>query len=228
MTDPTPPPAPLVWDNVGERFYETGVDHGVLYVRDNAGAYPAGVAWNGLTTVTETPGGADANPLYADNTKYLNLIATETLDGTIEAYTYPEEFGQCDGTADPQMGVSVGQQGRKTFGLSYRTRLGNDVDGVDHGYKLHLLYGAVAAPSEKAYASINDTPDAISFSWGFSTTAVNVTGLKPTSLITIDSTKVDPDELQTLEDALWGSNTAVAHLPKPDEVIAIFTAGAGA
>jgi hypothetical protein len=144
----------------------------VLYVRGANGAYPSGVPWNGLTTVTESPGGADANPLYADNIKYLNLIATETLDGTIEAYTYPEEFGECDGTGSPQAGIAVGQQGRKTFGLAYRTRLGNDEDGVDHGYKLHLLYGAVAAPSERAYASINDTPDAITFSWGFSTSPV--------------------------------------------------------
>jgi hypothetical protein len=219
-----PAAARLVWDAVGERFYETGVDRGVLYVRGANGAYPTGVAWNGLTTVTESPGGADANPLYADNKKYLNLIATETLDGTIEAYTYPEEFGQCDGTASPSAGISVGQQGRKTFGLSYRTRLGNDEDGTDHGYKLHLLYGAVAAPSEKAYASINDTPDAISFSWGFSTSPVDVTGLKPTSLIVIDSTKVDAGELTALEDALYGTGTTAAHLPLPDAVIAIFGA----
>jgi hypothetical protein len=219
-----PAPARIKWDEVGERFYETGVDRGVLYVRGANGAYPIGVPWNGLTTVTESPGGADANPLYADNIKYLNLIATETLDGTIEAYTYPEEFGQCDGTASPQAGIAVGQQGRKTFGLAYRTRLGNDEDGVDHGYKLHLLYGAIAAPSERAYASINDAPDAITFSWGFSTSPVNVTDLKPTSLITIDSTKVDADELATLEDALYGSGSAAAHLPLPDSVIAMFAA----
>jgi hypothetical protein len=219
-----PAPARLKWDAVGERFYETGVDRGVLYVRGANGTYPTGVAWNGLTTVTESPGGADANPLYADNQKYLNLIATETLDGTIEAYTYPEEFGECDGTGSPSAGISVGQQGRKTFGLCYRTRLGNDEDGTDHGYKLHLLYGAVAAPSEKAYASINDTPDAISFSWGFSTSPVEVTGFKPTSLLVIDSTKVDADELATLEDALYGSGSAAAHLPLPDSVIAMFAA----
>lgn len=218
-----PVPARLIWDKVGERFYETGVDRGVLYVRGANGTYPLGVAWNGLTAVTESPGGADANPLYADNIKYLNLIATETLDGTIESYTYPVEFGQCDGTVSPQEGVSVGQQGRKTFGLSYRTRLGNDQDGVDHGYKLHLLYGAIAAPSERAFASINDTPDAISFSWGFSTTAVDVPNLKPTSLITVDSTKVDAAELTALEDALYGSAAAAAHLPLPNEVIAMFT-----
>jgi hypothetical protein len=237
MTAPAPAPARLVWDNVGERFYETGVDRGVLYVRDNTGAYVGGVAWNGLTTVTESPGGADANPLYADNIKYLNLVAVETLDGTIEAYTYPEEFGQCDGTASPEVGVNIGQQGRKTFGLCYRTRRGNDQDGVDHGYKLHLLYGALAQPSERAYASINDSPDAITFSWGFSTTAVDVgtiggVAYKPTSLITVDSTKVEAADLAALEDVLYGHAAgdggnpagAAARLPLPADVIAMFSA----
>jgi hypothetical protein len=218
----TAPAGPLVWDQVGQRYYETGVDKGVLYLRDNAGVYGVGYAWNGLITVTESPGGADANPLYADNIKYLNLIATETLDGTIEAYTYPEEFGVCDGTTVPQPGVHIGQQSRRTFGMSYRTRKGNDALGIDYGYKLHLLYGALAAPSEKAYGTINDTPDALTFSWGFSTTAVPVTGAKPTSLITIDSTKVQAGALATLEAALYGDADTGASLPLPDEVVTMF------
>jgi hypothetical protein len=218
-----PAPARINWDAVGGRTFETGVDRGVLYVRDATGAYPVGVPWSGLTGVTETPSGAAATPLYADNIKYLNLISVEHLDGTITAYTYPEEWAQCDGSEAPVSGVSVGQQGRKTFGMCYRTRLGNDVDGTDHGYKLHLLYGAVAAPSARAYATINDTPAAIDFSWGFSTSAVEVPNLKPTSLITVDSTLVDPTELATLEDALYGSPTAVAHLPLPAEILSILT-----
>jgi hypothetical protein len=212
---------PLTWDQVGERFYEVGVDHGVLYLPDASGVYNAGYAWNGLTTVTESPSGAEPSAQYADNIKYLNLISAEEFGGTIEAFTYPEEFGECDGTAIPEPGVLVGQQGRKMFGLSYRTRVGNDVDGTDHGYKLHLLYGCQAAPSEKAYATINDSPEAITFSWEITTTPVPVTDFKPTSLIVIDSRVVDPTDLAALEALLYGETVAAA-LPTPDAVIALF------
>jgi hypothetical protein len=215
--------APLTWDDVGEKVYETGVDHGVLYLPDDAGVYNSGVAWNGLTTVTESPSGADPNPQFADNIKYLNITSAEEFGGTIEAFTYPEEFGQCDGTALPAPGVAVGQQGRKMFGLCYRTKVGNDVDGVDHGYKLHLLYGAQASPSEKAYATINDSPAAINFSWAITTTPVPVTNLKPTSLLVIDSTVVDPADLASLEALLYGAGTTEAALPTPDAVIELFT-----
>lgn len=214
----------LTWDNTGERLYETGVDHGVLYIPDSDGDYIDGVAWNGLTTVTETPGGAEATALYADNIKYLDLRSAETFGGTIEAYTYPDEFNQFDGVATPQVGVNVGQQGRKTFGLSYRTLVGNDVEGSDYGYKLHLVYGLTAAPSEKAYGTVNDSPEAITFSWEVASTPISVTGLKPTSIITIDSTKVDPADLTTLEDLLYGQ-AGDPQLPAPDSVIAIFGAG---
>jgi hypothetical protein len=214
--------APLTWDQVGEKLYETGVDHGVLYLPDATGVYNTGFAWNGLTTVTESPSGADATPQYADNIKYLNLIAAEEFGGTIEAFTYPDEFAECDGTAVPEDGVSVGQQGRKMFGLSYRTRVGNDIDGTDFGYKLHLIYGAQAAPSEKAYATINDSPAAISFSWAITTTPVPVTGLKPTSLLVVDSTVVDGAKLKSLEDLLYGAAAVEAALPTPDAVIALF------
>ena len=212
----------LQWDQVGERLYETGVDHGVLYIPDQGGDYVDGVAWNGLTTVTESPSGAEASPQYADNIKYLNLISAEEFGGTIEAFTYPDEFAQCDGTAVPNPGVTVGQQGRKIFGLSYRTRVGNDIDGTDHGYKLHLLYGCQAAPSEKAYATINDSPEAIAFSWEITTSPVPVTDLKPTALLTVDSSKVDEAALQSLEDILYGSASLDARLPLPDEVIGLF------
>lgn len=214
--------AVLEWDLAGQRLYETGVDRGVLYIPDAGGAYANGYAWNGLTTITESPTGAEPTAQYADNIKYLNLISVEEFGGTIEAFTYPDEFAQCDGSAEPSPGVMVGQQTRKTFGLCYRTRLGNDIDAADHGYKLHLLYGAQAAPSEKAYATINDSPEAISFSWDVTTTPVAVTGLKPTSLLTIDSTKVDADALGTLEDILYGTAGVDARLPLPDEVIGIF------
>jgi hypothetical protein len=214
--------APLTWDQVGERLYETGVDHGVLYIPDDAGVYNTGFAWNGLTTVTESPSGAESSPQFADNIKYLNMISAEEFGATIEAFTYPEEFGQCDGTALPSPGVAVGQQGRKMFGLSYRTRLGNDVDGTDFGYKLHLIYGAQAAPSEKAYATINDSPEAISFSWDITTTPVPVTDYKPTSLIVIDSSVVDSADLLALETLLYGSGATEAALPTPDAVIALF------
>jgi hypothetical protein len=212
---------PLVWDQVGERLYETGVDHGVLYIPDAAGVYNAGYAWNGLTTVTETPSGAEASPQYADNIKYLNMISAEEFGATIEAFTYPEEFGQCDGSVAPTPGLVVGQQGRKMFGLSFRTRVGNDVDGSEFGYKLHLVYGCQAAPSEKAYATINDSPEAISFSWEITTTPVPVTDYKPTSLLVIDSTVVDPTDLAALEALLYGETVAAA-LPLPDAVIALF------
>lgn len=213
--------AKLVWDKTGERYYETGVKMGVLYVQEN-GAYPKGVAWNGLTAVTESPSGAEATPMYADDIKYLNLLSNEEFGATIEAYTYPEEFGQCDGSADIATGVKVGQQARKSFGLCYRTTLGNDVDGNEHGYKLHLIYGAMAAPSEKAYATINDSPEAITFSWEVTTTPVAVEGFKPTATITIDSTKADPEKLKALEAKLYGAESSgTASLPLPDEVLTI-------
>jgi hypothetical protein len=212
---------PLTWDEVGERVYETGVDHGVLYLPNASGVYDSGVAWNGLTTVTESPSGAEPSAQFADNIKYLNLISAEEFGATIEAFTYPEEFAQCDGTALPEPGVLVGQQGRKMFGLSYRTRVGNDVEGTDFGYKLHLVYGCQASPSEKAYATINDSPEAITFSWEVTTTPVPVTDLKPTSLIVIDSTVVDPSDLASLEALLYGATVAAA-LPTPDAVIALF------
>ena len=202
----------IVWDATGAKTFETGVDHGVLYVQVN-GAYPQGVAWNGLTAVTESPSGAEASPLYADNIKYLNLMSAEEFGATIEAYTYPDEFMQCDGSAEVATGVYIGQQARKTFGMSYRTVVGNDVDGNEHGYKLHLIYGALAAPSEKAYATINDSPEAITFSWEVSTTPVNVTGHKPTATLIVDSTKVDAAKLALLEAALYGSDEKEAYLP---------------
>lgn len=214
--------APLTWDQVGERLFETGVDHGVLYIPDESGSYDLGVAWNGLVTVTESPSGAAANPQYADNIKYLNLIAAEEFGGTIDAFTYPEEFAQCDGTAVVEAGVTVGQQSRKVFGLSFRSRVGNDIDGTDHGYKLHMIYGAQAAPSDRAYGTINDQPAAISFSWTITTSPVPVTDLKPTALVTVDSTKVDAAVLQDLEDILYGTGGVEARLPLPDEVIALF------
>ena len=207
----------LVWDQTGERYYETGVKNGVLYVQ-SAGAYPKGVAWNGLTAVTESPSGAEATPLYADDTKYLNLMSNEEFGATIEAYTYPEEFAECDGSAALASGVYIGQQPRKTFGLCYRTTLGNDTEMNDYGYKLHLIYGALAAPSEKAYATIIDSPEAITFSWELSTTPVNVTGHRPTACVTIDSTKVDAGKLKALEDVLYGTESEEARLPLPDEV----------
>lgn len=214
----------LVWDKTGERYYETGVKQGVLYPQAAGGTYPKGVAWNGLTNVTESPSGAEATALYADDIKYLNLISTEEFGGTIEAYTYPDEFADCDGSATIADGVYVGQQPRKTFGLCYCTTLGNDVDNNNYGYKLHLVYGALAAPSEKAYSTINDSPEAITFSWEFSTTPVNVTGHKPTASITIDSTKVAPEKLAALEKILYGDTDVEARLPLPDEVVQIITA----
>lgn len=216
----------LVWDQTGERLYETGVKKGVLYVQDSGGTYPKGVVWNGLTTVTESPSGAEATPLYADDIKYLNLMSTEELGGTIEAYTYPDEFAECDGSASIATGVLIGQQPRKTFGMAYTTTLGNDVDSNAHGYKLHLIYGALASPSEKSYSTINDSPEAITFSWEFSTTPVNVAGFKPTANIVIDSTKTTPEKLTALEKILYGDTETEARLPLPDEVASIMTQGA--
>lgn len=215
----------LVWDQTGERYYETGVKQGVLYPQATGGTYPKGVAWNGLTAVTESPSGAEATALYADDIKYLNLMSAEEFGATIEAYTYPDEFAQCDGSATLATGVSIGQQSRKAFGLCYRTTLGNDVDGNDFGYKLHIIYNALAAPSEKAYATINDSPEAITFSWEVTTTPVNVTGFKPTASITIDSTKVDKSKLTSLEEILYGKDAPSnggegtdPRLPLPDEI----------
>lgn len=212
----------LTWDQVGDRLYETGVDHGVLYIPDGAGNYDDGFPWNGLTTVTESPSGAESNPQYADNIKYLNLYSREEFGATIEAFTYPDEFAQCDGTATPEPGLSIGQQSRKTFGLSYRTLVGNDTEGTDHGYKLHLIYGATAAPSEKAYATINDSPEAIAFSWEISTIPVEVPGFKPSAQIVVDSTKVNADALDALQDILYGTEGTDARLPLPAEVLALF------
>jgi hypothetical protein len=217
----------LVWDQTGERFYETGVSQGVLYPQGEGGTYPNGVAWNGLISVTESPSGAESTPLYADNIKYLNLMSAEEFGATIEAYTYPDEFAQCDGSAEIATGVMIGQQNRKVFGLSYKTALGNDVDATDYGYKLHLIYGALAAPSEKGYSTINDNPEAITFSWEVTTTPVSVTGFKPTASITIDSTKADPTKLAALEDILYGGEETEARLPLPDEVATLMETSAG-
>lgn len=217
----------LAWDNTGERLYETGVDHGVLYIPDVDGNYDNGVAWNGLTTVTESPSGAEVTALYADNMKYLNLRSAEEFGATLEAYTYPPEFQAFDGLATPSPGLAVGQQGRGIFGLSYRTTVGNDVQGSDYGYKLHLIWGASASPSEKAYGTINDSPEAITFSWELTTTPVFAgADLKPTALITIDSTRVDATILGDLEDMLYGTAGTQPHLPTPEEVIALFAGSA--
>ena len=212
----------LTWDASGERLYETGVKQGVLYVMDS-NSYGNGVAWNGLTAITESPSGAESTPLYADDIKYLDLRSTEEFGATIEAYTYPDEFAACDGSASLANGVSIGQQARKMFGLCYRTTVGNDTDGTDHGYKLHLIYGATASPSEKAYETINDSPEAITFSWEITTTPVSVTGFKPTASITIDSTKADPTCLAALEEKLYGGASTEPTLPLPDEVKTIMT-----
>ena len=213
----------ITWDKSGERYYETGVKNGVLYVM-KSGTYGAGVPWNGLTAVTESPSGAEANPMYADDIKYLNLLSAEEFAATVEAYTYPDEFAECDGSAEIAPGVTIGQQKRKTFGMAYKTVLGNDTDGNDYGYKLHLIYGAVAAPSEKAYATINDSPEAITFSWELSTTPVEVTGFKPTASLTIDSTKTTPEKMKAIEDLLYGTEEAEPRLPMPDEIMELVKA----
>lgn len=208
----------LVWDQSGKHLYETGVDHGVLYPIQTGGVYSKGVAWNGLTAVTESPSGADVNDIYADNMKYLGLVGAEKFGATVEAYTYPDEFAECDGSVELVKGATIGQQNRKVFGMVYRTVIGNDVDGNEHGYKLHLIYGATAAPSEKAYNTINEDPEAITFSWELSTTPVNVTGHKPTASLTIDSTKADPTKLAELEKILFGDTETEPRLPLPDEI----------
>ena len=215
--------AKLTWDDTGKRLYETGVKQGVLYLLGEDGTYKNAVAWNGLTAVTESPSGAEATALYADDIKYLSLMSAEEFGATIEAYTYPEEFAQCDGSASLATGVYIGQQARKTFGMCYKTTLGNDVEGNDYGYKLHIIYGAKASPSEKAYATINDSPEAITFSWEITTTPVNVAGFKPTATIVIDSTKADPTCLAALEAKLYGGDSTEAELPLPDEVKTLMT-----
>lgn len=213
--------AKIVWDETGKRTYETGVKNGVLYILDGEGVYSKGVPWNGLTAVTESPSGAESTPMYADDMKYLELFSAEEFGATIEAYTYPEEFEQCDGSASLGKGVTIGQQDRATFGLCYKTTLGNDVKGSAYGYKLHLIYGAKAAPSEKGYQTINDSPEAITFSWEVTTTPVNVTGFKPTASLTIDSTKIEPTKLQQIETLLFGDTSAEPKLPLPDEIAQI-------
>lgn len=213
----------LNWDVQGERYYETGVSKGVLYPFKE-GKYKTGVPWNGLTAVTESPSGAEPTPLYADNIKYLNLLSNEEFAATVEAYTYPDEFAECDGSAEIAVGVSAGQQKRIPFGMSYVTKIGNDTDGQDHGYKIHLIYGALAAPTQKSYATVNDNPEAITFSWELSTTPVEVPNLKPTACITIDSTKVDPVKLKKIEDKLYGTESEEATLPTPTELAALIAA----
>lgn len=214
--------AKLVWDQTGQRLYETGVEKGVLFVY-GTNAYGNGVAWNGLTNVSESPSGAEATPLYADDIKYLNLMSNEEFGATIEAYTYPDAFAACDGSAELAAGVIVTQQKRKQFAFSYVTKIGNDTDGSDHGYKIHIVYGAMATPSEKGYATINDTPEAITFSWEISTTPIEVSDeFKPTAHIVIDSTKVDADDLEDLEELLYGTTNAESTLPMPADLIRIF------
>ena len=212
----------IIWDETGKRLYETGVKMGVLYPEQKSGLYDKGVAWNGLTAVTESPTGAETTPQYADDIKYLNLMSAEEFGATIEAYTYPDEFAICDGSIEMEKGVVIGQQKRKTFGLSYRTVIGNDIEGLDYAYKLHLIYGALASPSEKEYATINDSPEAITFSWEITTTPVSVKGFKPTASLTIDSSKVDTAKLELLESILYGSEDSEPRLPLPDEIIKIF------
>lgn len=214
----------LKWGAPGERRYETGVDRGVLYRQNKQGIYNTGEAWNGLTAVTESPSGAEANPQYADNGKYLNLVSAEEFNGTIEAFTYPKSFEECDGSKEISPGVTIGQQNRRPFGFSYRTRIGNDIEGTDYGYKLHFVYGSLAAPSEKAYATINDSPEALAFSWEFSTTPVDAgDDNKPTATIVVDITKIDPAKLKQLEDIIYGTTGVDARLPLPQEIFDILT-----
>lgn len=222
--------AKLVWDQAGERLYETGTDRGVVYPQDNTGAYPQGYAWNGLTAVSETPSGAEPTDLWADNIKYLSIRSAEEFGATIEAYTYPDEFAVLDGSAQPVDGVFIGQQTRKSFGFCYRTRLGNDIQFEDYGYKLHLVYGCTVSPSERSYQTINDSPEAITFSWEMKTTPVAVSGYKPTAVVTIDSSKFATTTLKgyldDLEDVLYGTASSEARLPLPDEVFSILSGGA--
>lgn len=213
----------LVWDDAGNRFYETGISKGVFYPIDGTGAYPLGYAWNGLISVSENPSGAEPTALYADNIKYLTLMSAEEFGLTLEAYTYPDEFALCDGSAEPQPGVLLNQQPRTIFGLCYQTKVGNDVDGEDHGYKIHLVYGCLASPSEKAYQTVNDSPEAITFSWEVSTTPPAVTGYLATASIIIDSRTADPTDLAAFEVLIYGDAVTDAQLPLPDEVISAFT-----
>lgn len=214
----------IVWDEAGKKFYEAGVRHGVLYPQTTDGTYPEGVAWNGLVTVTESPSGAEPNPQYADDIKYLNLMSAEEFAATIEAFTYPDEFGKCDGSAELGTGVLIGQQTRSAFGLAYTTSIGNDIQSLEYGYKLHLIYGAMAAPSEKAYQTINDSPEAITFSWEISTTPVSVPGFKPTASLTLDSTKVAAADMEAIEAILYGGEAEEPRLPLPEEIITLLTA----
>ena len=214
--------APLAWDETGKKLFETGVSNVALYPQDSNGTYGTGVAWNGVTTISESPSGAEATTLWANNGKYLNLYSVEEYASSIEAYTYPDEFAECDGSAEIAKGVSIGQQTRKSFGLAYKTLIGSDTDGNDHGYKLHLVYGCKAAPSERSHATVNDSPEALSFSWEISTTPVSVSGHKPTASVEIDSTKVDAAKLTAFEKILFGSGTEAARLPLPDEVAGLF------
>ena len=213
--------AKLVWNEAGKRLYETGVDRGVLYVSDGNGRYQKGVVWNGLVSVNESPSGAEATPLYAGNVKYVELMSNEEFGASIEAYTYPEEFEQCDGSAELADGITIGQQPRKSFGLCYRTKIGNDTAGDEHGYKIHLIYGAKAAPTEKSYTTINDSPEAITFSWEITTTPIEVAGHKPTATLTIDSTKVTPTALTAIETKLYGDTSGEPTLPTPAEILAL-------
>ena len=217
----------LIWDQTGEREYETGVKNGALYVQAEGGTYPKGVAWNGLISVTESPSGAEEQALYADDIKYAAPRSREEFGATIEAYTYPEAFEKCDGSSELAPGVTIGQQTRTPFGLAYKTTIGNDTENNNYGYKLHLIYGATAAPSEKAYQTINDSPEAITFSWELTTTPVSVNGYEPTAILTIDSTKTDPTKLATLEGILYGSETTEARLPLPDEIATIMARAEG-
>ena len=216
--------ARLIWDEVGQRFFETGVKNGVLYVQDNDGSYKNGVVWNGLTAVTESPSGAEETPLYADDVKYLTLRSAEEFGATVEAYTYPEEFEQCDGSASIANGVTIGQQARRAFGLCYRTSVGNDIQGQNYSYKLHLIYGCTVAPSEKSYSTINDNPEAITFSWELSTVPVPVDGFSPTASLVIDASKVDEGKMQQLEDALFGNESNEAKLLLPNEIMDLLKA----
>ena len=216
--------ARLIWDEVGQRFFETGVKNGVLYVQDNDGSYKNGVVWNGLTAVTESPSGAEETPLYADDVKYLTLRSAEEFGATVEAYTYPEEFEQCDGSASIATGVTIGQQARRAFGLCYRTSVGNDIQGQNFSYKLHLIYGCTVAPSEKSYSTINDNPEAITFSWELSTVPVPVDGFSPTASLVIDASKVDEGKMQQLEDALFGDESNEAKLLLPNEIMEMLKA----
>lgn len=215
----------LEWDQVGKRTYETGVDHGVHYLPDTSGAYTKGVAWNGLITVTERPTGAESSPQYADNIKYLNIISAEDFEATIEAFSYPDQFAICDGTAELIPGVTIGQQPRSTFGLCFRTLKGNDVAGQSYGYKLHLIYGAQAAPSERPYGTINESPEPISFSWELTTTPVPVAGYQPTAILTVDSTKFEATAMKALEDVLYGTDENEPRLPLPNEVAQLLNGG---